>query len=162
MAGGKIAFYSGIVSKLDLEDDEIAAVMGHEIAHALREHTREQMAQGRAARLGFQSAEMAGIAKPATLERGIWAWQNLISTGFSRLQEAEADRIGLELAARAGYDPDAARRLWEKMRAESGAPSHPLAAFLSTHPSHEARIADLTAMAEVVRPLYIVANRSEP
>ena len=115
MPGGKIMFYTGLVQRLSLSDDEIAAVMGHEISHALREHSREQVSQAIAAQaaidvgtavlgLGAGSADIAGMV-----------YQSLIATRFSRSDESEADRMGLELMARAGYDPRAAVRLWQKM-----------------------------------------------
>lgn len=151
MPGGKIAFYTGIIEKLKLTDDEIAAIMGHEIAHALREHGRERASRqvatqavvgigGALLGLGDAGTSLAGMAANATF--------NLPN---SRTQETEADRIGVELAARSGYDPHAAITLWQKMQGgASGGPPQ----FLSTHPSNESRIADLKVYSEKVMPLY--------
>jgi len=159
MPGGKIAVYTGLIERLRLSDDELAAVMGHEIAHALREHARE--------RIGRQMATQAGTAIGAvalevltgvsidpqlagTVSQAVFVLPN------SREAEQEADRIGVELAARGGYDPRAAVSLWQKMGqlAGSGGPE-----FLSTHPSPAHRLRDLQANAEKVMPLYQRASR---
>jgi predicted Zn-dependent protease len=151
MPGGKIAFYSGIITKLQLNDDEIAAIMGHEIAHALREHGREraseQMTSGLLVNVGVIAlggnqamAEMAGLAYNVT-----------VGLPNSRTHETEADRIGIELSARAGYDPKAAVTLWQKMAKLGGAKGPQ---FLSTHPSSEGRIKDLEGYSVRVQPLY--------
>ena len=156
MPGGKMAMYTGLVQKLNATDDEIAAVMGHEISHALREHARErisrqagtQMAVGIAGALfgiGEMGQNIGGMVADVTL--------NLPN---SRLHETEADRIGVELAARAGFDPKAAVTLWEKMGKQSGGGQPPK--WLSTHPSHEDRINDLRVYAEKVAPLYAAAK----
>ncbi len=157
MPGGKIMFYSGLIQQLDLNDDEIAVVMGHEITHALREHSREQVSQALAARaaidlgtallgLGQNSADLAGTV-----------YQSLIATRFSRADESEADRIGLELTARAGYDPRAGVSLWQKMmRANSGG-SPP--EFLSSHPADSNRVQQIQALLPAVMPLYEEARR---
>lgn len=156
MAGGKIAFYSGLIEKLKLTDDEIAAVMGHEIAHALREHSRERISQQMvtsigldvlAAGLGLSSgqAELAGLVTNVT-----------ISLPYGRKHETESDRIGVELAARAGYDPRAAIRLWQKMGQQGGGSPPEL---LSTHPSPENRMKDLADYSQKVMPLYQQAKR---
>jgi predicted Zn-dependent protease len=155
MPGGKIAFYSGILQKLQLTDDEVAMVMGHEIAHALREHARERMGKSAvthgAARIGgalvagyfgldsrLTDAAAGGIANLATLE-------------FSREDESEADLVGMELAARAGFDPRSGVTLWQKMgSANKGAPPQ----WLSTHPAGPRRIADIQANLPKVMPLY--------
>ncbi|MBU0809730.1 M48 family metallopeptidase [Pseudomonas spirodelae] len=149
--GGKIIFYSGIIDKLDLTDDEIAAIMGHEMAHALREHSREAMSkaygiemakQGAGALLGLGSDTLA--LADAAVEYGM-------TLPNSRGNENEADLIGLELAARAGYNPNAAVSLWQKMAAASeGAPPE----FMSTHPSSNSRISSLQAAIPKVMPLY--------
>lgn len=155
MAGGKVAVYSGLIDQLKLTDAELAAVMGHEIAHALREHSREQISRQMATGLGIS---MAG----ALLGVG-GGGQNLMNMVAkvtfqlpnSRLHETEADRMGVELAARAGFDPRAAVTLWEKMSARAdGAPPQ----WLSTHPGHAQRQQDLAKYAEKVMPLY-EANR---
>jgi len=159
MPGGKIAVYTGLIERLALTDDELAAVMGHEIAHALREHARE--------RIGRQMATETGTAIGAiALEifTGIRLDPNLTGTVSqamfvlpnSREAEQEADRIGVELAARAGYDPRAAVTLWQKMGKLGGsAPPE----WLSTHPSNDTRLKDLEVYAQKVMPLYQAASR---
>jgi predicted Zn-dependent protease len=152
MPGGKIAFYSGIITKLNLTDDEIAAIMGHEIAHALREHSRERASEQATTGLviGVGSAILGGGQTGADLTQ--LAYHSVFGLKHSRLHETEADRIGVELAARAGYDPRAAISLWEKMGKASGGQGSP--EFLSTHPSAETRIADLRDYSARVMPLY--------
>ncbi|NBT78090.1 MAG: M48 family peptidase, partial [Betaproteobacteria bacterium] len=138
MPGGKIAFYSGIIQKLKLTDDEVAMVMGHEIAHALQEHGRERVGKARVA----QALTLGASVLSHVMGYGDLGGQ-LVSGGsqlallkFSREDETEADRIGMEIAARAGYDPRGAAVLWEKMAAiGKGQPPQ----WLSTHPSHDAR-----------------------
>jgi len=154
MPGGKIAVYTALIEKLKVTDDELAAVMGHEIGHALREHGRERASQayaealglsvvGTALGLGQGSKQLAQIITDVTF--------NLPN---SREHEVEADRIGVELAARAGYDPRAAITLWQKMgQVGGGAPPQ----FLSTHPSPKNRQKDLTEYAARVMPLYEAA-----
>ena len=113
MPGGKIMFYTGLINQLRLTDDEIAIVMGHEIAHALREHSREQVSQAIAARGAIGTgAALLGLPD-GTSDLAGTAYETLIATRFSRTDEAEADRIGLELTARAGYDPRAGVSLWQ-------------------------------------------------
>jgi predicted Zn-dependent protease len=157
MPAGKMAVYTGLINKLQITDDELAAVMGHEIAHALREHSREQISQqmGTQAAIGIAGA-LFGIGE---LGQGIGnvVADVTLNKPKSRTHETEADRIGVELAARAGYDPHAAVTLWEKM-AKLGGSEPPQ--FLSTHPSHESRIADLRAYSERVMPLYQSAKGS--
>lgn len=152
MPGGKIAFYSGIITKLQLTDAEIAAIMGHEIAHALREHARERASEQATTGLviGVGSALLGGGQAGADLTQ--MAYHAVFGLKHSRLHETEADRIGVELAARAGYDPRAAITLWEKMGKASGGGGG--IEFLSTHPSADTRIADLTDYAARVMPLY--------
>jgi Zn-dependent protease with chaperone function len=158
MPGGKIAFYSGLIETLQLTDDEMAAIMGHEIAHALREHGRERVSQQLASQtvvgvgaallgLGQGSADLAGLVANVTY-----------NLPYSRLQETEADRMGVELAARAGYDPRAAIVVWQKMSRISQGSAPP--ALLSTHPSNEDRIKDLQVFSEKVLPLYEKARPS--
>lgn len=155
MPGGKIAFYTGILDRLQLTDDEAAAVMGHEIAHALREHGRERasqkMAQGIAIGVIGAAAGISGVAQDLS--------QTILDLTFnlpnSRTDETEADRIGVELAARSGYDPRAAAGLWEKMQKLGGGGTPQ---FLSTHPSHGTRIQDLRTYADKVLPLYEAAR----
>ena len=151
MPGGKIAFYTGLIEKLQATDEEIAAVMGHEIAHALREHGRERASQAMAQGIGISVVgallRLPGGAQDLT--------QTILDVTFnlpnSRTDEIEADRIGVELAARGGFDPHAAVTLWEKMSKVGG--SQP-PQFLSTHPSHASRIKDLRGDADKVMPLY--------
>ncbi len=160
MPGGKIAFYSGILEQLSLSDDEVAMVMGHEIAHALREHARERMAknavtQGAARIGGALAAGVLGVDPRLTdgLARG---GANLLTLEFSREDESEADLVGMELAARAGYDPRTGVTLWQKMGAASkGAPPQ----WLSTHPSGKSRIADIQKNLPRVLPLYEHARK---
>ena len=155
MPGGKIVFYTGILDKLQLTEDEIAMVMGHEIAHALREQARERMAKGAATqgvlRLGGALvASYFGIDSRIT-DAAAGGLANLTSLVFSREDESEADLVGMELAARAGYDPRAGVTLWKKMGAASkGAPPQ----WLSTHPAGTRRIADIEANLPKVMPLY--------
>jgi predicted Zn-dependent protease len=156
MAGGKIAFYSGIIDKLKLTDDEIAAIMGHEIAHALREHARERASQAMVTNIGVNVLGAAlGVGQAGTDLIG-----GVAKVSFelpnSREHETEADRIGVELAARGGYDPRAAVVLWQKMaKASSGAPPQ----WLSTHPSNQTRQQDLAIYAARVMPLYEQATQ---
>jgi predicted Zn-dependent protease len=152
MPGGKIAFYSGIITKLNLTDAEIAAIMGHEIAHALREHARERASEQATTGLviGVGSAILGAGQTGSDLTQ--MAYHAVFGLKHSRLHETEADRIGVELAARAGYDPRAAITLWEKMGKASGGGGSP--EFLSTHPSPETRTADLRDYAARVMPLY--------
>ncbi|MDR2507005.1 MAG: M48 family metallopeptidase [Candidatus Accumulibacter sp.] len=160
MPGGKMAVYTGLVEKLKMTDDELAAVMGHEMAHALREHGREKASKaagvGLVSKIGGQVlSARTGIATATTQK----AFETIGDLAFmrpnSREMEQESDRIGIELAARAGYNPKAAIALWEKMSKASGG-SGP--EWLSTHPSHSSRIADLTEYAERVEPLYLEAT----
>lgn len=161
MPGGKIAVYTGLIYKLNITDDELAAVMGHEIAHALREHGREKA--GQATGIGIAAAIGGAVGAYYGIDANVG--QTVLGTvgelAFmrpnSRWMEQEADRMGVELAARAGYDPRAAISLWEKMgRVSGGQPPQ----WLSTHPSNQSRIADLKAYAERVQPLYVAARRN--
>jgi len=155
MPGGKIAFYTGILNKLQLTDDEVAMVMGHEIAHALREHARERMGKGQATELGFRvgGSLLSGLLgiDPRIGDAVAQTGANLVSLKFGREDESEADLVGMELAARAGYDPRAGVSLWQKMAANNkGAPPE----WLSTHPSGNTRIAEIEANLAKVMPLY--------
>jgi predicted Zn-dependent protease len=158
MPGGKMAIYTGLIERLQATDDEIAAVMGHEIAHALREHARERISRQMAtqAAVGIAGA-LFGVGE---LGQGLGNMVADVTLNLpnSRLHETEADRMGVELAARAGYDPRAAIRLWEKMAKTSNGGQPPK--WLSTHPSHEDRIKDLQAYAARVLPLYQAAKGS--
>jgi predicted Zn-dependent protease len=164
MAGGKMAIYSGMWEKLKATDDEIAQVMGHEIAHALADHTRERMsiamtsaAVTTAAAVAITVAggdERAGLALTGAQLASVLA----IQLPNSRESEAEADQIGIELAARAGFDPKAAATLWQKMGKEGGGPPE----FLSTHPSPQSRAARLAELGARVQPLYEAAKAGRP
>lgn len=161
MPGGKIMVYSGLIEKLNATDDELAAVIGHEIAHALREHGRERMSQAYVQQFGLQAlAAMMSKGTSAAVGNASMQAAGLGSQLFfalpnGREQERESDRIGLELAARAGFNPDAAVSLWQKMEAQGGAKPPE---FLSTHPASSNRIAELKALAPKVRPLYEAAK----
>lgn len=161
MPGGKIAVYTGLLEKLKPTDDELAAVMGHEIAHALREHGREKATQsmgvGLAAAIGGALIGSRFGIDPSLGQNVLGSVGDLaFMRPNSREMEAEADRIGVELAARAGYDPHAAISLWQKMeQVSNGEPPQ----WLSTHPSHESRIAELRQYAERVYPLYEAAHK---
>jgi len=155
MPGGKIAFYSGILNKLQLNDDEVAMVMGHEIAHALREHARERMGKGQvtdlAARVGGSIVSGIFGIDPRITDAVAHTGANLATLKFGREDESEADLVGMELAARAGYDPRAGVSLWQKMAAANkGAPPE----WMSTHPSGNTRIAEIEANLPKVMPLY--------
>ncbi|WP_231701620.1 M48 family metallopeptidase [Halopseudomonas salegens] len=151
MPGGKILFFSGIVNRLELTDAEIAQIMGHEMAHALREHGREAVSRAYAAQAGTQVVgALLGLGE-STRQAADAAVQYGLMLPHSRGNETEADLIGLELAARAGYSPEASISLWQKMAAASGG-SPP--AFLSTHPSPQGRIQTLRETIPRVQPLY--------
>ena len=158
MPGGKIAFYSGILETLKLTDDEVAIVMGHEIAHALREHGAEREGKARIANFGVQLAEIfAGLKGYDTRVAGAAAG-TLAKVGmlaFSRQDETEADIVGLDIAARAGYDPRAGIVLWQKMgMVNKSAPPQ----WLSTHPAGNNRIAEIQKHLPEVMPLYAKAH----
>ncbi len=148
---GKIMFYTGILEKVTITDDEIAAVMGHEIAHALREHSRERMSQAYAQNLGLSIAGALTKNDALTMQAATILSQLAITLPYSREHEREADRIGLELMARAGYDPNAAVKLWEKMEKTAGSKTPE---FLSTHPSSQSRINDMKSYLGVANELY--------
>jgi len=161
MPGGKIMVYSGLIDKLKTTDDELGAVIGHEIAHALREHGRERMSQAYAQQFGLQalaamlSKGTSAAVGNASMQAASMGSQLFFALPNSREQERESDKIGLELAARAGYNPDAAVTLWQKMEAQNDAKPPE---FLSTHPASTNRIAELRALAPKVRPLYEAAK----
>jgi len=164
MAGGKMAIYTGMWEQLHATDDEIAQVMGHEIAHALADHTRERMS------IAMTTAAATTAAAIAIGSRGDSPAAGLALTGAqlaaalaiqlpnSRDGESEADQIGIELAARAGYDPKAAATLWEKMGKLGKSPPE----FLSTHPSPQNRAARLAQLGQQVAPLYVAARSGAP
>jgi predicted Zn-dependent protease len=157
MPGGKIAVYTGLIEKLQITDDELAAVIGHEIAHALREHARERASeQAVAGSVISVGSAILGLGELG--QKGAeYAYMGLYGLPNSRGHETEADRIGVELAARAGYDPRAAIALWQKMGQVSG--SEP-PKFMSTHPPRQERLSDLTVYSQRVMPLYEQARKS--
>ena len=150
MPGGKIVFYTGILPIADNETG-VAAIMGHEVAHALANHGQQRMSAAI-----IQQAGAAGIAAvtndKSSKEQNLWmkAYGAGTSVGgmlpFSRSHEIEADQIGLYLMAIAGYNPDEASHLWERMKSNGGDKSHK--EFLSTHPSNDSRITNLKSLAE--------------
>lgn len=155
--GGKIIFYTGLIDKLKLTDDEIAAVMGHEIAHALREHGREAMSKAYGIQMARSGAgALLGLGEDS-LQLADTVVQYSLTLPNSRSNENEADLIGLELAARAGYNPNAAITLWNKMAQASGGEAPP--EFMSTHPASDSRIASLQAAIPKVMPLYEQAKK---
>lgn len=158
MPGGKIMFYTGIIDKLELTDDEIAAIMGHEMAHALREHGREAMSQAYALEMGRSTLGILLGVDPRAMQIGDAVVNYALTLPNSRTNEVEADLIGLELMARAGYNPEAAITLWQKMdKASQGQPPE----FMSTHPAHDTRISGLQATLHKVRPLYEQAKKQQ-
>lgn len=150
MPGGKIAFYTGILNQLKLSDDEVAMIMGHEIAHALREHARERMGKNNATGIGANLiGQVLGLGQIGQMVTNYGA--QLLTLQFSRSDESEADLVGMELAARASFDPRAGVSLWQKMSAANkGAPPQ----WLSTHPSGNTRISDIELNLPKVMPLY--------
>ena len=155
MPGGKIAFFYGLLDQLQLSDDEVAMVMGHEIAHALREHARERMGKTAATRGAIEiGSALLGLGNGGRYLADMGG--QLVTLKFGRDDETEADLVGMELAARAGYDPRAAVTLWQKMAAASkGAPPE----WLSTHPSGDSRVKDIEASLPRVMPLYERAEK---
>ena len=156
--GGKITFYTGIIEQLNLNDDEIAAIMGHEIAHAVREHGRERVSQAVAQNILVNIAMAVAGPYGSAVTAANQAAQYAIVLPNSRENESEADAIGLELAARAGYNPMGAISVWQKMIKATKDKSS--LEFLSTHPSGEKRIEQLTALLPSVEPLYKAAPRT--
>ncbi len=161
MPGGKIAFYTGIIDSLQLSDDEIAIVMGHEVAHALREHARERMAKSEITNgFAWLAGQLAANSKyGGVAQLGIQGIADLTKLKFSRDDETEADVVGLDLAARAGFDPRAGVSLWQKMSAANkGAPPQ----WLSTHPAGNNRIQEIEKHLPEVMPLYHAARNATP
>ena len=163
MPGGKIAFFSGILTKLKLTDDEVAAVMGHEMAHALREHSREQFGKSAATSIGARlgGAALAAVLgiDPRVTDTVAQYGSQFASLKFSRDDEREADLIGLDLAARAGYAPRAGVVIWQKMASLNQ--SQPME-FMSTHPSGSDRIRRIQDHMNVLLPLYARTKGSSP
>ncbi|MFM9880543.1 MAG: M48 family metallopeptidase [Burkholderiaceae bacterium] len=155
MPGGKIAFYTGILDQLKLSDDEAAMIMGHEMAHALREHARERVAKSSATSMGLSiGAQLLGLGQLGDVAANLGT--QLLTLKFSREDESESDLVGLDLAARAGYLPSASVTLWQKMSAASGNNG---TSFLSTHPSGPERIATLRDNVPKVQRLYEAARK---
>ena len=155
MPGGKIAFYTGIIDQLQLDDDQIAMIMGHEMAHALREHARERLAKSQVTSMGLSVAsQLLGLGQLGNVAADLGT--QLLTLKYSRDDETEADLVGLEIAARGGYRPEASVELWKKMLAANGngGPS-----FLSTHPSGANRIHELEANLPKVQHLYQQARQ---
>jgi predicted Zn-dependent protease len=151
MAGGRMALYTGLIMKVDPTDDELAQVMGHEIAHALANHTAERMSTAMAANAGILAAGILSDNPGQAMAMTAAAATVAIKLPNSRTAENEADQIGIELAARAGYDPRAAVTLWQKMgKVGGGSPPE----FLSTHPSDATRQQRLGALAPKMMPYY--------
>jgi predicted Zn-dependent protease len=158
MPGGKIMVFTGLLDRLKLTDDELAAVVGHEISHALLEHGRARMSEAvlknaginlASAYFGLSNAGAAALAQAAQLA---------VTLPYSRSHETDADLVGIELAARAGFDPRAAVAVWKKMSAVA---SNQPPQMLSTHPANATRIHDLEAAMPKVLPLYQVALRRQ-
>lgn len=158
--GGKITFYTGIIEQLNLTDDEIAAIMGHEIAHALREHGRERVSQAAAQNVLVNIATALAGPYGSAVSAANQVAHYAIVLPNSRENESEADAIGLELAARAGYNPIGAISVWQKMLKATKDKNSP--EFLSTHPSGETRIEQLTALMPAVEPIYKAAPKPPP
>ena len=151
MPGGKIAFFTGILDKLELSDDEAAMVMGHEMAHALREHARARIAKSQATGVGLSiAAQLFGLGQMGDLAANVGT--QLATLKFSRDDETEADLVGLEMAARAGFNPASSVTLWEKMVKASNRSGN--LAFLSTHPAGPERIRQLKLNLPRVKGLY--------
>ncbi len=158
MPGGKIAFYTGILDQLKLTDDETAMVMGHEMAHALREHARSRIAKSQTTGTVLSiGAQLFGLGQLGDVAANVGT--QLLTLRFSREDETDADLVGLEMAARAGFNPDASVALWEKMGQASGGGGGNIS-FLSTHPSGADRIKRLQTNVPRVRGLYEQARRS--
>jgi predicted Zn-dependent protease len=150
MAGGRMAVYTGLFAKLKLTDDELAQIMGHEISHALANHTAERMSRAMATMLGVAAVGVASDNNSAAIGGAAVAAKLALELPNSRVAESEADEIGMRLATEAGYDPEAAVTLWQKMGSLGG--DRP-PEFLSTHPAPENRQAALNGMIPEMRAL---------
>jgi predicted Zn-dependent protease len=155
MAGGRMAFYTGLITQVKANDAEIAQVMGHEIGHALANHTAEKMSVAMASSIGVLAVGIASDNHVAAGAGAAAAAALAITLPNSRAAETEADQIGIELAAKAGYDPEAAVTLWTKMNAQPGGKPPQ---FLSTHPNPDNRIKALTALEPKMEPYYLAAK----
>lgn len=157
MAGGRMAIYTGIINKLDLTDDEMAQIMGHEISHALANHTAEKMSRAMAINAGVAATAVVTDNNAMVLSGAAMAAQLALDLPNSRVAESEADRIGIEIAALAGYEPQAAVTLWQKMAAVGGETPPQ---FLSTHPSPSNRQETLSQLVPEMRALNPNGNKS--
>lgn len=151
MAGGRMAIYTGLINQIQPSDDEIAQVMGHEIGHALANHTAEKMSVAMASSIGVVAVGIAADNKGAAVAGAAAAAALAVTLPNSRAAETEADRIGIELAAKAGYDPAAAVTLWRKM---NNLPGGNPPQFLSTHPNPENREKKLASLGPKMEPYY--------
>jgi len=151
MAGGRMAIYTGLIEQIKPTDDELAQVMGHEIAHALSNHTAEKMSVALASDLAVTAVAVSQHQSGLALTGTALAAAIAIKLPNSREAESEADRIGIELAARAGYDPHAAVTLWQKMEKVSGGGRID---FLSTHPAPQKRMETLEGLVPQMMPYY--------
>jgi predicted Zn-dependent protease len=151
MAGGKMALYTGLVEQIKPTDDELAQVLGHEIGHALAKHSAEQMSVAMASQIGVMAVGVATKSDGLALTGAALAAALAVQMPYSRTAESEADRIGIELAAKAGYDPHAAVTLWQKMSKVGGSRQPE---FLSTHPSPEHREQKLASLIPQMMPYY--------
>lgn len=161
MAGGKIAVYTGLIEKIRPSDDELAQVLGHEIAHALLSHQAEKMSRVQLQKLGLTLGVLAGAAAGYNLGSAAGLANTVATIGLqlpnSRQAESEADAVGIELAAKAGYNPHAAISLWEKMIAVGGGGGPD---WLSTHPDPEQRLQSMRAKAQQLMPVYEAHRRA--
>ena len=155
MAGGKMAIYTGLINQLKATDDEIAQVMGHEISHALANHTAERMSVAMASDLAVNLYKSTIGDSTGTTSLATAAAQVALKLPNSRFSESEADKIGIELAAKAGYNPNAAVTLWQKMAKASGGSS---LEFMSTHPSPTNRENTLQKLIPEMMPYYRAAK----
>jgi predicted Zn-dependent protease len=157
MPGGKIAVFYGLLDQLKLNDDEVAEVMGHEIGHALREHARERLGKTAATNgLIELGAALFGLGSGGRYLAGLGG--QLLTLRFGRADETEADKVGLDLSARAGYDPAAGVTLWQKMgQATAGRGGPP--EWLSTHPAGSTRMQEIQSHLPAVQPLYARASK---
>jgi predicted Zn-dependent protease len=157
MAGGRMAIYTGLIQQLNATDDEIAQVMGHEIAHALLSHTAERMSRAMAMQAGIgvlAATQTNSEYGQLTVQGASLAAVVALELPNSREAESEADRIGIELAAKAGYNPNAAISLWDKMSKVSGGDGKSSFDFLSTHPAPIKRMETLEAMVPQMMAYY--------
>ncbi len=163
MPGGKILFYTGIVEKLNLTDAEIAAIMGHEMVHALKEHSRQKRGAAYLSNLAVQTGKKVLISQGGDAGMVDLGGSLLEAYGlnkpYSRSLEREADTLGMELMARAGYNPEAAPNVWRKMQAYTKSNNGVLARITSTHPVHNDRIDTLTALLPKMMPIYEASNK---